>query len=62
MNPEKMQSIYLQKQIKDNADDMRLFCEELKQWGEDAKRKDQQLRTGSVSITSNYIVLLNWNY
>ncbi|KAK4884260.1 hypothetical protein RN001_000531 [Aquatica leii] len=41
-----MDPLNLQKQIRNNSDDLLNFCSELKQWGEEMKNKDAALKTG----------------
>jgi len=50
-------SILMQKQVKDNSEDLRSEFLDLKNWEEQMKRKEQELlneRTGQVFLRSKY--------
>ena len=46
-------SIELQKQIKDNAEDVRRFVSDLSQWEEEMKRKEVETKAISSSSKEN---------
>lgn len=39
-----MDPILLQKQLKNNANDLQEFCNDLKNWGDEMKRKEESLK------------------
>lgn len=47
-----MDPIALQRQLRNNSNDLLSFCEELKQWGEEMKRKDESFKSGNEDDTN----------
>ncbi|KAF2900575.1 hypothetical protein ILUMI_05617 [Ignelater luminosus] len=47
-----MDPIALQRQLRNNSNDLLSFCEELKQWGAEMKRKDESLQSGNEDDTN----------
>lgn len=51
-----MEPILLQKQIKDNANDLQEFCKDLKAWGEEMQKKDsKQIDKNASTFKIKYI-------
>lgn len=52
-------SVLVQKQVKDNAEDMQKEFLDMKNWEEQMKRKDEELRTeasGEVCTINNHLI------
>nr|CAD7449798.1 unnamed protein product [Timema bartmani] len=44
-----MDSVLLQKQVRDNADELQSYLKDLKSWGDEMKRKESELQGDSAS-------------
>ncbi|CAG2061853.1 unnamed protein product, partial [Timema podura] len=44
-----MDSVLLQKQVRDNADELQSYLKDLRSWGEEMKRKESELQGDSAS-------------
>lgn len=47
-----MNPILLQKQLRDNSNDLQDFCKELKDWSSEMKRKEEALKSDDAETVS----------
>lgn len=48
-----MDPILLQKQLRDNTNDLQDFCNDLKEWSSEMKRKEESLKSDNSEIVSD---------
>lgn len=53
-----MESLLLQKQVRDNAKDLQEYCKDLLEWGNEMKQKDESLKRSSKNQSE--VIFINY--